>query len=471
MEDDVDILVARRGSVIAPAGCGKTELISTSLRGATDGKPALVLTHTNAGVHALELRLRAKGVPRSSFRVATIDNWSLRIATMFPSTSGFTPQQGRRRTTPDYGKQKDCALAVLKSGILDDPLTCTYSRLIVDEYQDCTLRQHEIVVEIARALPTVVLGDPLQAVFGWPGNTLVGWKDHVESAFPRIGVLRKPWRWINAGTQPFGEWLIGIRKTLYAGEPLDLSQAPPEVVWVPVKGPKDIEARRQVCSVRAEGGGSVLIIADGKEKEVQRNMACITPGASTVEAVDLKDLMTFAGNFVPSETGSLEQLLLFASELITKVDQAGLKLRLASLQKMTARTPATPVEAASLHYLSSPSFENAKRVLEALAAKDGARIYRPAIFYPCLDAMRLMTKGQGDFYDAAVSVRERQRHEGRRLPRHAVGSTLLLKGLEADVAIILNPEKMTKEHLYVALTRGAKSVFICSETSTVHLKQ
>lgn len=60
-------------------------------------------------------------------------------------------------------------------------------------------------------------------------------------------------------------------------------------------------------------------------------------------------------------------------------------------------------------------------------------------------------------------MRERNRHLGRPLSRRSVGSTLLLKGLEADVAVILHPELMTAQNLYVALTRGARQVVVCSE--------
>jgi len=48
------------------------------------------------------------------------------------------------------------------------------------------------------------------------------------------------------------------------------------------------------------------------------------------------------------------------------------------------------------------------------------------------------------------------------LPRRAVGSTLLLKGLEAEVAVILNPGIMNARNLYVAMTPGSQSLVICS---------
>jgi DNA helicase IV len=38
----------------------------------------------------------------------------------------------------------------------------------------------------------------------------------------------------------------------------------------------------------------------------------------------------------------------------------------------------------------------------------------------------------------------------------------LLKGLEADVSIVLNAAEMNARNLYVAMTRGSKALVICS---------
>ena len=62
---------------------------------------------------------------------------------------------------------------------------------------------------------------------------------------------------------------------------------------------------------------------------------------------------------------------------------------------------------------------------------------------------------------------ERNRHFGRPVSHRAVGSTLLLKGLEADIAVILHPELMERSNLYVALTRGACRLIVCSATAVL----
>ena len=64
--------------------------------------------------------------------------------------------------------------------------------------------------------------------------------------------------------------------------------------------------------------------------------------------------------------------------------------------------------------------------------------------------------------------RERSRLIGRPLARRTVGSTLLLKGLEADIAVILDAADMDRRHLYVGMTRGAKRLIICSKQSRLN---
>lgn len=43
-------------------------------------------------------------------------------------------------------------------------------------------------------------------------------------------------------------------------------------------------------------------------------------------------------------------------------------------------------------------------------------------------------------------------------------SLLALKGLEGEVAVITSPEEMDAQHLYVAMTRGASRLVVCSLT-------
>ena len=67
-EDEIALAAAsaRRASIVAAAGCGKTEQIALATQ-ASAGK-RLILTHTHAGVDALKARMEKCGVPqRPSF--------------------------------------------------------------------------------------------------------------------------------------------------------------------------------------------------------------------------------------------------------------------------------------------------------------------------------------------------------------------------------------------------------------------
>jgi DNA helicase-2/ATP-dependent DNA helicase PcrA len=66
------------------------------------------------------------------------------------------------------------------------------------------------------------------------------------------------------------------------------------------------------------------------------------------------------------------------------------------------------------------------------------------------------------FHEATIRIREQGRVLGRALPRRAVGSTLLLKGLESEVAVVLDADSLNARNLYVAMTRGSKRLIVCA---------
>lgn len=62
------------------------------------------------------------------------------------------------------------------------------------------------------------------------------------------------------------------------------------------------------------------------------------------------------------------------------------------------------------------------------------------------------------FDEEAFLVANKRREKGRVLMNRCVGSTLLLKGLEFDHVITTPDACESRQHWYVALTRGTKSV-------------
>ena len=461
----IDLLAIQRGTITAPAGCGKTQLIADALsRSVVGGKPILVLTHTNAGVAALRARLDKARVPAAAYRLATIDGWAMRIISLFPARSGINPQiLALANPKTDYPAIRRAGFELLKAGHINDLLAASYSRLIVDEYQDCSTPQHAIIYYASQVLPTCVLGDPMQAIFGF-GDPLADWDKHVCSHFPVAGELTIPWRWKNVGTEEFGAWLLNARKALAVGQSIDLRKAPHHVRWVPMDGTQDHERRLLAARTKApHENGHVLIIGDSVNPSGQRQFASQTPGAVTVESVDLGDLVGFAKAFDLEGADALNRLVAFAQEVMTNVGAADLLKRVDVLKRGTARKEPTDVERSALRFLETPTYTDAIDLMVEIGKEGGVRTHRPGVLQAFIKTLR-QCSGQDapPLYEAAVAVREQSRLVGRPLPKRAVGSTLLLKGLEADVAVILDATKMNAKNLYVAMTRGSRLLVICS---------
>lgn len=463
-ESVINLLGIARGSVTAPAGCGKTELIVKTLAQHNGGKPVLILTHTNAGVAALRSRLARSGIPTASYRVGTIDGWAMRLIGTFPTRSGHNPAILQlRQAASDYPSIREAAWRLLEAGHISDVIRASYTHVIVDEYQDCSLAQHYIVCCLAKVIPACVLGDPMQAIFNFKNQKLVDWTQDVLPWFTEVARLSTPWRWRNAGTEPLGQWLLAARESLLAGGKVDLRLAPPQLRWIPITAADAHQARIGAAAVACPTElGRVLIIGDSTSPSGQQQIASQTFGAVTVESVELRDLIEFCSNFDLLSAQLATQLLTFAQGMLSNLGASELKRRLDTLRRGTAVKPPSPGEHAALEFERAPSYASAASLLMQWRGLPEVRCYRPDIFRGALKALENAHSGACTLAEAAIKIREEGRMTGRALPRRAVGSTLLLKGLESEVAVILNADVMNAAHLYVALTRGSMQVHVCS---------
>ena len=226
--------------------------------------------------------------------------------------------------------------------------------------------------------------------------------------------------------------------------------------------PKLLEA----CRTAAPGGvGSVLIIGKSTNPGSQRRFASQTPGAVTVEAVDLRDLVSFAAGLDLNASDALQKIASFAEEMMTNVGANDLVRRTGTIMRGAERREASATEAAAIAFLGDRTHERIATLLTEINREAGVRVFRPAVLHACLRALDMCQGPAGKtFHEAAVLMREQNRLLGRPLPRRAVGSTLLLKGLEAEVAVILNGDDLNARNLYVAMTRGSKRIVVCARS-------
>ncbi|WP_336801386.1 UvrD-helicase domain-containing protein [Kaistia sp. MMO-174] len=463
-DSEIDLLAITRGSITAPAGCGKTHLIAQALRRHDNVKPVLVLTHTNAGVAALRVRLDKARVPPGRYRLSTLDGWALRLLSAFPKRSGIDPTLlALAKPKTDYPAIRKAAAILMRDGHINDILKSSFARLIIDEYQDCGTLQHAMAAFTSLVLPTVVLGDPMQAIFGWAGD-VPDWEGQVCDRFPTAGELTTPWRWENAGTKSLGLWLLDVRKRLKNGEPVDLKCAPPEVTWVSLDGKADRERQLRAGMTKAVDGGEVLIIGDARSPPSQRRYASQLPGAVTVESVELGDLVEFAGGLDFAGRDALAKIATFAASVMTNVGSADLIKRVEILERGRGRKDPSDVERAALRFQQDRSPAAVVDLLVEISKEPGVRTHRPTVLRACIRALQSCEGSdlRASFYQGVIQAREQNRLIGRPLPKRAVGSTLLLKGLEAEVAVLLDTTGLDARNLYVAMTRGSKRLIICS---------
>jgi DNA helicase-2/ATP-dependent DNA helicase PcrA len=459
------ILDIERGSIVAPAGCGKTQLI-TQILSVKNTNPILVLTHTTAGVSALKKRLRKLAVPISNYVVTTIDGWALRIANSFPVTCPINSSPENPRLF--YPEIRQAVLRLLITGSISEILQASYSRLLVDEYQDCDANQHNLITFLSDVLPTVIFGDPMQCIFNF-GGPMPDWDNEVLQHFPLIEELDTPWRWNNVGAPVLGQWILAAREALKQGLRVDLRTCPAHITLHPLTDIAQIDLTNQRNAQHAilnqYPTDSLLIIGSSRNERSRHSYAQGSSRIEVVEPVQLASVTEAARQFDNNTGVALSRTIMqVASTMMTNVEIAKTSQRLDSILNGRSRTPVTNSEQALCNVAIDSSRANILDALQQLELKSGACVYRKGAFNALKDSISLaITSPTTSIFDASSSIRERVRQQGdKRIPNRAIGSTLLLKGLEADHCMILDAQEMNANNLYVALSRGAKTITVFS---------
>src|SRR5262249_37672654 len=156
-------------------------------------------------IDVLRARLKKHNVRRDKFRLDTIAGWCLRYGASFPKRSGLANVQPQGDS--EWNAVYEAAAHLVGSGAVNGVLESSYRGVFVDEYQDCSGLQHQVVKALSRTLPVCVFGDPLQAIFDFRGQRPVDWNADVFPVFAKAGELVTPRRWHKAGNKDLADWL------------------------------------------------------------------------------------------------------------------------------------------------------------------------------------------------------------------------------------------------------------------------
>lgn len=441
------------GSLIAPAGHGKTEAIAKT---AALGARTLILTHTHAGVHALRGRLKRLGIPSGAAAVDTIDGWCMRYVRAFPKRGH--PPHGMPSGSVEWTALRDNALNVLSVGAVRDVVQASYGRVLIDEYQDCDPGQHGLAKALAAIVPTVVFGDPMQGIFEF-ANARLQWDRDVYPHFPLALQLETPRRWQDKNPA-LGTWIAETRQRLIDGERIDLESGP-------------------ITFRRSDDAFDMGLFFDGLDERegttaaihCRRGMcdqlASATRGMyQSIEEVAAKRLAQFAAAWDRGDDAKarVDAIREFSNDCFHKRDKTpGEELppeQLAVIEQMNV---------AAKMLGESDSVGTAVQLMRLARRHPRWRLFRGELWRDAERGMAELASGRSaSLAEAVLKIRHRVTASGRSLPQRTVSTPLLLKGLEFDhVLIPVASHFATEDHaqaklFYVAISRATRSLTIAA---------
>jgi hypothetical protein len=343
-------------------------------------------------------------------------------------------------------------------------VSASYTGVLVDEYQDCVVEQHAIVEALAKLLPTRVLGDPMQAIFGFGDNKLVEWK-RVANEFPNVVSLTSPKRWQLPGANvDLGDWLAKVRPILEKGAGVSLVGSPVE--WVGLEGRSIVDVSSDVaCKAARECADGERLVVLWKWRPSCHVMAMRTGGYfQCVEPIDSSEGRDAIRKIISSDgVARTEAVLDFAGICCTHIDEKSRRdlLRRVQGEGKASKSPEGQELVQQLQRILGDEPGSEAESLRMIARYPKVRTYRKELFYTVINSLCDVLDGTAECPLKAFSKRRQMTSRGgRRLDFRSVGTPLLLKGLEFEHVVVVDEGKMSAREIYVALTRATRRLTI-----------
>lgn len=480
-----------KGVLIAPAGHGKTYSIAQMISLVEAEKPQLILTHTHAGIASLKKKFREQGIPSKKYAIETICGFLQRyVLTLCKRTE--VPNQEDKNFFQQIVK---IAERLFSKPAVMRIVTQSYSHLYVDEYQDCTLGQHNIIMLMSEELPTHLLGDPLQGIFDF-AQPIVDFEKDLLS-FKHYDFLQTPWRWKNAGKETLGELILDMRQSLLNNRSANLvtnKEAGCFIYNVQIQQRQEFFLQklgpfiRQLC----DRSNSVLIIfpvyKDDKvfrgtifdrcsaklQMDVQNKFALIEAIDDPLYYKAAKFLDELIEHLPKAEKPykklqeSLEQLSFGKTDIKDWITEKKVK----SKRTPDERTLSEKLSCLAESLRQKPSVEAMLIFLSMVKQDLKLRPKRADVLSSILLCLKEARENGVTILDAMKNHKNRIRRMGRKIERKCIGTTLLTKGLEFDTVVLIEADKITSsKDFYVAISRSCKELHIFTSSNTLHFNK
>lgn len=446
----------------APAGYGKTYTLSMCLKH-TEGR-SLVLTHTHAGVYSIKQKLKDTGISLKKYSVETITSFAQRYVDYFYVNGDKPSQEDSANYYPFIVNQ---AKVIFSKPAIKRVLKATYSGLFVDEYQDCTLNQHLMLRSVMDCFPVRVLGDPLQGIFDF-NDELVDFDRDLDDfeIFPPLNI---PQRWNQVGANRLGAALADIRLKLEGRLPIDLLDYTDQIEVILAKEHEKHIFRSDYFQVikRLDNEKSLLVLhPDSRNNKPRINFSKRFKNIASIESIDDKDFYKLAKMI---DNLDMDRLLLGIRELSFFIfnktgierwfNDKGFKNKKDQLDKERVSKILDLIDACD-------SVGVVGQILSLVQNLPKVDCSRRELFKSLLKAIEIASLNSVTVLEGMREQRNSIRRAGRRVEGRHIGTTLLTKGLEFDVVVVLDAHKIESfKHLYVALTRCRKRLVLITENA------
>lgn len=466
MIDYKDFVSKAQSLLIAPAGFGKTHTIGECLK-YTEGKQ-LILTHTHAGIASIKSKIKKAGIPPAKYHIETITSFAQKYVLAFYTLEDIPNQEDSKRYYPFIiDKAKD----IIAKKQIQNIIQLSYNGLFVDEYQDCTIKQHALILELTKVLQCRILGDSLQGIFNFNSNPLVNLDCTTEFAafLANKYELQTPWRWKIGGNERLGLDLKLLRKKLLSNELIDLIDYHSFETHIV----DDIyQLNREIHKIIAESNSLLIIdpvtthINTRKTFNQRFNNRCVM-----LESIDNIDFYLLAKLV---DTINTENIFLKIRELSKKVlsitsfnnwfNATGLKRKRDADDKILVND----LQKLFNQFNKNQSSSIIADILKEIKSLPGMKCYRRELLNSLINSL-IEADCKGITVEIAMkNTRNNVRQIGRRVTGKCIGTTLLTKGLEFETVIVLNAHLFQPKHLYVALTRASKRLIVITEKKVLN---
>lgn len=458
--DDVvgDLLEQMPCSVVLPAGYGKTELLSNIAIRASSKQGVLILTHTNAGVSVLRGRLYRKNA-KGDISVTTISSFAERIVHSYPEICAY---EAEADSVEDYQAKHQCSSRFLRSDIGRRIVKSSWSHVLVDEYQDCSLSQHDMILALSEVLPVLVVGDPLQGIFDFQSESVVDW-DSLPSEFPLVTVNSAPRRWET--TNPgLGADLERLRQQIIDRSPIDVRT---------FSNINFAEYDRRFVSrlsrTTHELPGQSVIIHPGMTQQQSVNLARGMKNRFTaIEQRSMQSLRELCSDLESAEGDDTVGLVLDAAQRgLANIGPGKDKLsKIAAGQRPVTRETAAAfgIASAGIRCAEDPRPRSISDLVEAILAFEGITNPRRQFWSDLLEVLRIADRSGVSLLDAFEGLRSKRQRSFLQRSDDIVARPLMVKGLEFANVLILEGGRFGTRELYVAATRACTSLVVAAKS-------